>query len=83
MRERKRKREKSMKGKVRWINHKKHYGFIESEDKKDVFIHLSDSGPLQVGDLLEFEISENVRGWKALNVKKRLPDRVNGLRFEE
>ena len=34
----------SLKGKIKWYNSKKGYGFIECEDKdkKDVFLHVSD-----------------------------------------
>ena len=32
----------SLKGKIKWYNSKKGYGFIEREDKeKDVFVHSS------------------------------------------
>ena len=28
-----------MKGKIKWYNSRKGYGFIEGEDKKDIFVH--------------------------------------------
>ena len=66
-----------LKGKVKWYNPKKGFGFIEREDKeKDVFIHASAVKAaslryLNEGDSLEFELSEDTgKGPSAVNVKK-------------
>tara|TARA_Y100001960_G_scaffold321803_1_gene397181 strand:- start:492 stop:1367 length:876 start_codon:yes stop_codon:yes gene_type:complete len=64
------------KGKVKWYNSAKGYGFIEREDgKKDIFIHstaLSSSGleTLKETELLTFEIEETDRGLVAINPRK-------------
>ncbi|MCK5301451.1 MAG: cold shock domain-containing protein [Thermoplasmatales archaeon] len=62
-----------MNGTVKWYNARKGYGFVESEDSKDVFIHRS-SVPmgtfLKEGDKVEFEIEDSDKGPKAVNIKK-------------
>ena len=58
----------SLKGKVKWFDGKKGYGFIEREDKeKDVFVHASavrEAGLrfLNEGDELTFEVEDGDKG---------------------
>ena len=64
-----------MKGKVKWFNEKKGFGFITPEKgDKDVFVHFSDITAtgfknLTEGDLVEFETTQDMKGDKATNVK--------------
>jgi CspA family cold shock protein len=66
----------SLKGKVKWFDGKKGYGFIEREDKeKDVFVHASsvrESGIkfLNENDELTFEVEEGDKGLAAVKLKK-------------
>ena len=66
----------SLKGKIKWYNSKKGYGFIEREDKeKDVFVHASavrDPGLkfLNEGDELTFDVEDADKGPAAVNLQK-------------
>jgi len=62
-----------MKGTVKWYNSRKGYGFIEGEDKKDIFVHrnsIPDGTYLNEGDQVEYEIEDSDKGPQATNLKK-------------
>jgi len=64
-----------IKGKIKWFNPTKGYGFIEVEGSKDVFLHVSalqEAGisELREGEIIEFEIGSNQGKENAINVKK-------------
>ena len=66
----------SLKGKVKWFNGKKGYGFIEREDKeKDVFVQhtaVREAGLkyLYEGDELTFEVENGEKGPSAVKLQK-------------
>lgn len=68
-----------MKGKVRFFNETKGWGFIDPDDgSKSLFVHYSDiegSGfrILNEGDAVEFESVDTPRGPKAQKVKRLNP----------
>ena len=66
-------RRTTMKGKVKWFNPKKGYGFITSEDGEDIFVHQSAIKMdgfryLKPKQDVEFETEASDKGTVAVNV---------------
>lgn len=70
-----RRKQKMVKGKVKWFSNQKGYGFITPENGKDVFVHhtaIQGEGykTLEEGQEVEFEIKQGPKGEQATNVTK-------------
>jgi len=65
--------ERMAKGKVKWFNDAKGYGFIEQDGGEDVFVHFSaiqmdGFKTLAEGQVVEFEVQAGDKGLHAANV---------------
>ena len=63
-----------LKGKVKWFNNEKGYGFIESENLADIFVHYSvikkdGYKTLAEGDNVIFKLIETPKGLQAQDVE--------------
>ena len=62
-----------MKGKIKWFNNEKGYGFIEYTNDEDIFVHYSaivkdGYKTLNQGDMVEFNLIETTKGLQAQQV---------------
>lgn len=62
-------------GRVKWFNDKKGFGFIETKDQGDVFVHYSaivSDGfrTLSEGESVAFEVERGPKGPQAVKVRK-------------
>ena len=63
------------KGRVKWFNEKKGFGFISQDGGEDLFVHFSSIQQdgfkvLREGDEVQFEVSSGEKGPRAVNVVK-------------
>ena len=61
-------------GKVKWFNDAKGYGFIETADGKDIFVHYSaiqkdGFKTLAEGQAVVFDVEDGLKGPQAANVQ--------------
>lgn len=64
-----------LKGKVKWFNNEKGFGFIEYDDNEDIFVHYSSIlsegfKTLVEGQYVDFELVETDKGLQAKNVSE-------------
>jgi len=65
---------KALIGVVKWFDDAKGYGFIESEEGRDVFVHhtaIQDTGfrSLSEGQRVKFDVTQGPKGDQATNVQ--------------
>ncbi len=62
-----------MKGKIKFFNAEKGFGFITADDGKEYFVHstgLTEGVTVREGDSVTFEVEQGDKGPKAVKVSK-------------
>lgn len=62
-----------LRGKVKWFNNVKGYGFIEFDNLEDIFVHYSaivkeGYKTLKEGEVVDFKLIETSKGLQAVDV---------------
>lgn len=70
-------------GKVKWFDPKKGYGFILGPEEQDVFVHFSQIQgdgfrSLKDGEEVDYELIEGDKGWQAKSVLRVLIESAEG-----
>lgn len=70
-----------MRGKVKWFNNDKGYGFIDYTSGEDIFVHYSaikadGYRTLTEGQLVTFDLVETPKGLQAVNVEMLIETKV-------
>ena len=63
------------KGRVKWFNETRGYGFITNQDGEELYVHFTDIQArgyktLVEGEEVEYEVKANEKGKQATNVMK-------------
>jgi CspA family cold shock protein len=75
-----------MKGKVKFFNKLKGFGFITGDDGKEYFLHQSeikDSAMLRENDSVTFDVKREDRGPRAINVSRDKAKATSEEKVEE
>ena len=62
-----------MRGRVKWFNNEKGYGFIDYKENEDILVHYSAINQdgyksLSEGQFVDFKLLETTKGYQALDV---------------